>query len=211
MADETNSTNQAPITGDSTTTPETPPAGTTERRFTQSEVEGIVKERLARQRPVAAATPKAPEVTAETLSLKSLAADNAELRLRIAFEKRAAKLGVPDEDSEDIFENYRNKPADARDAWLEQKAKRFMPTTTPPVTATTTAAATVTETKPVAAPNTPGRVNPLTAGGLVDVFALNDSELAQLGPQGLRTHFENLLTAGNRANGAPQRPTVPKR
>ncbi len=159
-------------------------------------------------------TPAAPVPPAEKpgkVTLESLQAELVETRLRAAFEKRAVKLNVPDEDADDLFENYRNKPVDARDAWLEQKAKRFMSaSTTPPETASTTAAP-ATETKPAAAPNTPGRVDPLTAGGLVDIFNLDAAQLDQLGPQGLRTHFEKLLTAGNRANGAPQRPTVPKR
>ncbi|MCX5747101.1 MAG: hypothetical protein NT062_31915 [Proteobacteria bacterium] len=41
--------------------------------------------------------------------------------------------------------------------------------------------------RPAAAPNAPVRVDPITAGGLVDIWHLRDDEIAQLGPSGMRT------------------------
>lgn len=144
------------------------------------------------------------------VTLESLQAELAETRLRGAFDKRAAKLNIPDDEVDDMFELYRNKPADTRDTWLDGKAKRFMPVTTN--TNTTTTSTTTTEAKPpAAAPNAPGRVDPLTAGGLVDIWALNDDQLKQLGPMGLREKFEALKTAARAASGAPPRPKLPSR
>jgi hypothetical protein len=212
MADETNhsSTTSSDVT---TTTTVTAPSTGGKVTFTpeqQEQVDRIVAERVARvKQPVAAAKTADQDTPSEALSLKSLKAELEETKLRAAFDKRAAKLSLPDEDHDDLFENWKNKQPDAREAWLEQKAKRFMTTTKTDPAATTTASA-VTEPKPASAPNAPGRVDPLTAGGQVNIFNLTDSEINQLGPQGLRKHFETLLEAGNRANGAPQRPTPGK-
>ncbi|MCX5742829.1 MAG: hypothetical protein NT062_10065 [Proteobacteria bacterium] len=63
--------------------------------------------------------------------------------------------------------------------------------------------------RPAASSTSPARVNSITAGGLVDIWNLRDDEIAQLGPQGMREQFEKLVAAGNKAAGAPDRPTLP--
>ncbi|MCX5747907.1 MAG: hypothetical protein NT062_36040 [Proteobacteria bacterium] len=63
--------------------------------------------------------------------------------------------------------------------------------------------------KPAAAPNAPGRVDPITAGGLVDIWNLRDDEIAQLGPAGMREQFEKLIRHGEQASGRPAKPTIP--
>jgi len=214
MDETTNTDPAAPVAATSaagsSTTPETPPAGTAERRFTSSEVESIVKERLARVKastPTPAPTP--PPAPAGKVTLESLQAELAETRLRGAFDKRTAKLSLPDDEVEDLFELYKGKSADVRDNWLDAKAKKSMPAPTTP--STTTNANAGIEAKPVAAPNTPGRVDPITSGGLVDIWNLTPQQLTDLGPSGLRAEFEKIQAAGSRAAGAPPRPKTPQR
>ena len=139
---------------------------------------------------------------------ESVQAELETMRLRIAYERRASKAGIPEDTLDDTFDLYRAKPADSRDAWLEGWSKKFMPTT--PVT-NAPATAGVEAPKPAAAPNAPGRVDPITAGGLVDIWNLRDDEIATLGPSGMREQFEKLLAAGNKAAGAPPRPKTPQR
>lgn len=64
-----------------------------------------------------------------------------------------------------------------------------------------------TEAKPAASATSPNRVEAIRGpAGSLNIFNLNESELAQLGPHALREHFEGLLAAGDRANGRPRRP-----
>ena len=142
---------------------------------------------------------------------ESVQAELETMRLRIAYERRASKAGIPEDTLDDTFDLYRSKPADQRDTWLEGWSKKFMPTTPASTSNPAPAAAGVEAVKPAAAPNAPGRVDPITAGGLVDIWNLRDDEIAQLGPQGMREQFEKLLAAGNKAAGAPPRPKTPQR
>lgn len=61
----------------------------------------------------------------EEVTLKSIQAELAETKLRARFDKRAAKLGIDDDASEDLFELYRaQKPSDDSE-WFEKKMKTF--------------------------------------------------------------------------------------
>lgn len=160
------------------------------------------------------ATPAVPVPSAQIspapkVTLESLQADLEKSRLRGSFDKAALKLGIPEDDHDDLFENYQNKPLNQRSTWLEEKAKRLMPTQTTSPAATTSIAG--AEQKPAAAPNTPGRVDPITSGGLVDIWNLTPQQLSDIGPQGLRVEFEKHLSAGERMSGRPTRPKAPPR
>ncbi len=213
MTTEANAQTQTAETPEATIAPVTAPAGGP-ATFTQEQVNAIVADRVARVKSAAPAAAPAPAPTAAPagkVTLESLQAELHETRLRATFDKSAAKLNLAEEDADDLFENWRNKPADTRSGWLEAKAKRLMPATTTTPASTTTTNAVTNETRPAVAPNTPGRVNPVTSGGLVDIWNLSPDELSNLGPAGLRTEFEKLTNAANRLAGAPPRPKVTQR
>lgn len=66
--------------------------------------------------------------------------------------------------------------------------------------------------KPPTAPTAPSApASPTTQQGMVDLFALNEQQIAQLGPAGLRQHFEAALSVGRQQAGVPQRPKAPAR
>ena len=206
---ETTSETTAPASA-----PATAPAPEAPGVFTQEQVNRIAAaaraegKQSAERATQAAPVPPAP---AGKVTLESLQAELETTRLRASYEKRAGKAGIPEDVSDDAFDLYRAKPAESRDAWLDGFARKFMPPTgsNPPPAATPPASN--TELKPAAAPNTPGRVDPITSGGLVDIFNLTHQQLADLGPHGLRVEFEKITAAGSRMSGAPTRPTVPKR
>lgn len=66
--------------------------------------------------------------------------------------------------------------------------------------------------KPPTAPSAPtSPVSPTMQQGLVNLFALSEQQIAQLGPGGLREHFEAALSIGRQQAGVPQRPKAPAR
>lgn len=64
---------------------------------------------------------------------------------------------------------------------------------------------------PPAAPSAPAKVDPITSGGLVNVFALTADQIDQLGPHGIREHFEKTVAVGRARLGAPPLPKLPAR
>lgn len=65
-----------------------------------------------------------------------------------------------------------------------------------------------TQQPPASAPLSPSRVDPVTAGGLVDIWNLSLEQVNQLGPDGIRAEHEKILAAANRKSGAPPLPKV---
>lgn len=55
------------------------------------------------------------------------------------------------------------------------------------------------------APN--GPVNPMSLGGIPDLFNFSEAQLDQLGHQGLREMHEKILDVGRQRMGAPRVPT----
>ena len=64
---------------------------------------------------------------------------------------------------------------------------------------------------PAAAPSAPSKVDPLTNAGLVDIWNLSDAQMMQLGPAGMRDHYEKILSHAQSASGAPRRPEPKKK
>lgn len=154
----------------------------------------------------------APADDGEKLSLKSLQAELAETKARAAFDKRVAKLGLSDEAADDMFSLHQlQKPTDQA-AWIESKSKLFVngasvPINPQPNTTTTTEPA----KQPAAAPSAPSQVNPLTSGGLVNLWGLPEAQIDAMTPATIRGHFEKILETGRAQSGAPPRPMPTQR
>jgi len=105
------------------------------------------------------------------------------------------------------------KPTDVA-AWTRAYADDlgFKPIAAAPAAAgtqTTPTSSTEAGRPPVAAaPSAPARVDPVTAGGLVDIWNLPLEEINRLGPWGLRAEQEKILAAANQKAGAPPVPRV---
>lgn len=113
--------------------PATPPAEQP-KLFTQEEVNSLVGRARVEAREAAKkpATAPAPAPHSEEgaagggqLSLKQLQAQLDDQKLRGAFDKRAAKLGIDDDAADDLFELYRVQRPDDLGTWLDGKVKRF--------------------------------------------------------------------------------------
>jgi hypothetical protein len=205
--------------GDGTTTtaqPETPPAGgAPARTFTQAEVDAIVKDRVARANK--SAQPSKPANAGggdeQPLTMKQLAAELAETKLRSAFEKRAAKLNLDDETADELFEVYKAKPPEDPAAWFEKKGKLFAPksSTNDTTPAPSSTQATKEAQRPAAAPTAPAKVDTPTSGGLVDLWHLSLDQLNALGPEGTRREYEKALAVGGQRAGAPPLPRMPQK
>lgn len=200
----------------------TAPGGGSEKMLPQSQVNALIASarregREAAQRELqqqvttgALSTPKqtaAPK--SESDRLAALEAELAETKQRSVFDKHAVRLGVPDDLAEDLFALSKVQRPDNVGEWLEGKAARFG---TKPAPTTPNQAAPVEQPKPPAtAPSAPTKVDPLTSGGLIDIWNLSDQQLNQLGPSGVRAAYEQALKIGQQQQGAPTRPRVPGR
>lgn len=207
MADE--------ATNETTTTkaesePGTPPAG--ERKFTQEDVDRIVGERLKRAEKKAKPAEAPPQGgdDADKVTKRQLQEQIEELRLRNAFSEAASEYEIPRAARRDLFDLYKTqKPADDAE-WFTAKVESFglkgKQMSTPNNNGPAAPVA-----PPAAAPSAPTKVDPLTSGGLVDLFHLSPAQLDQLGPSGVREAFEKALEAGNQRSGAPPRPRIGER
>lgn len=163
-----------------------PPATDTGKVFTQVEVDRIAAAAREQGRksafkattaaPQPAPTPQPPPAVqatgdeGERVTLRQLKEQLDEERMRRAFDKRAARRGLGDEVSEELFEIFKvQKPADP-DEWFERKSTLFgfkapgqstaaptAPTATehkaPPATTATTAQANISDRGPAASSN----------------------------------------------------------
>lgn len=188
--------------------PGTPPAGgrVTFTPAQQEEVNRIAAE--ARNQGRRAATTATPAAPAATPSLQDLQDRLDASEQRRVFDKHALRLGLNDEQAEELFPMFRGaKPEDAG-AWFARISKTFGLGQTTQNTSTAAAAATqqVVTPNPLVAPNAPAGVNPLDAGGLVDIYTMNDVDRARLGPAGLRAQHEKIMAEANARSGAPPMP-----
>lgn len=184
------------------------------KTFTQDQLNAIVQERLAKDRAIRPAPQpvKPPEKSADKSPDSDLRAELAEMKLRNAFDKRAAKYDLSDSASERLFKLYKAETPEDTSAWFDVTATEFglkAPTVsnqTPGATSATSAPTLDHVKPPVAAPAAPTKVDPLTSAGVVDVFNLSEAQLHQLGPAGLRAEYEKILKVGQQQTGAPSRP-----
>ena len=167
-------------------------------------------------------------------SASGLSADEVQLMIARAraFERVTATAGLNERQVARMEEALAtSKPTDIAEwsrTYLEDMgigSRQITTTTTAPgtaappvvVTPATSAAATTTvpatnATPPAAAPNAPTvPVSPTTSNGLVDLFRLTSEQLDQLGPSGVREHFDKALAIGRQQGGALPRPKLPPR
>jgi len=177
--------------------------------FNQEDVNRIVAKRLEEdraRRPAAAPAAKPAPDNAKTPEV-NVVAELQELKQRLAFEKRTRGYDLDDKKSEALFKVYQANPEGFEEAVTVFGIK------TPQPIASTTNGNTVDPAKTgAAAPVAPvGSVNPMTSGGMIDIFNLSAEQLDQLGPAGLREAYEKNIAIGNQRAGAPPRPRVLQR
>jgi hypothetical protein len=172
--------------------------------FNQEDVNRIVAKRLEEdraRRPAAPAAKPASETNAKTPDVNVLA-ELQGLKQRLDYERRIRTLGWDDEKSEAMFPLFQASP----DGF--EKAVTVFGKSPQPI-ATTNGSTTDPAKTGAAAPTAPsGPVNPMTSGGMVDIFNLSAEQIDQLGPAGLREHHEKNLAVGSQRAGAPPRPRV---
>lgn len=201
-----------------TTTGGTPtPGESAPKAFTQEEVNRIAANAREEGRKAALKTaPPAPPPPSngaggddEKLTLKQLAARVEEAEMRTTFEKGARKLGLQDDAADALFDIYKAQRPPNAGEWFERMGTVFglgsKQTTT---TTTTTAPTTEAPKPPPGAPRPPSNVDPLTTGGLVDIFNLPIDQVIRMGPQGLRAEQEKILAHAHASSGAPPLPKM---
>jgi hypothetical protein len=183
----------------------TPPAEGP-KTFTQDQLNAIVGQRLADDRARRSAKPEPKPAPAAPATNSDLTAQIEELQMRNAFDRRVAKLDVPDTTAETMFKLYKvDRPADPV-VWFDEMAKAFSlktPSANQPMNNTN---GTAPIPAAASAPAAPNKVDPLTSAGLVDIWNLSPQQLDAMGPQGLREHFEKALQIGHQMSGAPPKP-----
>lgn len=207
------------------TTPGTPPAGGAPRTFTQEEVNAIVAERVARVKTSAPAAPAAqapaaPELATSTGTGDDVSARVGNMEFRALFHEQLADFHIPKANREDAMQLARAqlgpKPTpQAMQQWFETKGKIFGASTSATTDTTTTSptnpanpvAAAPVPPSPAAA-SAPSKVDPLAAGGLVDITSLAPEQIESLGPQGLRQLHERNLAVARRQSGQPALPRM---
>lgn len=177
MPDENDTTQTAPQQGGETTAASTvtqPSSEGSGKLFSQDEVNRIAAEAREQGRksahkgqPVLAVVPPAPAAQPSgqppvgddggRVTLRQLQEQLDEEKMRRAFDKRATRRGLSDEQADDLFESFKaQRPSDA-DAWFDKKSllygfgKPGSGSSTPPAAppaAPTTAAAPVQSTTP---------------------------------------------------------------
>jgi hypothetical protein len=178
--------------------------------FNQEDVNRIVAKRLEEdraRRPAAAPAPK-PADSVKTADV-DVRAELQEMKQRLVFEKRTRGYEFDEKRSETMFKVYQANP-DGFEEVLSMVATKPPPQPQQPATQNgSTADPAKTGASAPTAPT--GAVNPQTSGGLVDLFALSESQLEQMGPAGVRAEYEKILQVGNHRAGAPPRPRVLQR
>ncbi len=199
--------------------PIAPPAATTEpvtapaevvKTFTQEQVNAFVQQRLSedRSRRPAAVAPQEPVEKATKADLQS---QIEEMKLRGAFDKRAGKFDLDDKASDRLFNLFKAERPEDPTAWFSETAAQFGLKGHNVNTNAPTPGATAAPAPPASAPSAPAKVDPMTSSGLVDNFNLSPQQFDQLGPAGLRTHFEKILSVGHQMQGAPRQPQMTPR
>lgn len=209
----------ATTTGEPATAPAAAPS---EKMLPQSQVNTLIVEAKRQAREAArkefepaAPKPKEPEKAppAPTAGMMSSTDVQQLIARERAFERGAS--GIDGGRLARMEAAFRaDNPSDVS-AWTKAYREDMgFDVTTPAQPAAPAAPPQATEApKPAAtAPSAPtSPVSPTTQQGMVDLFALTEQQLGQLGPAGLRQHFEAALTVGRQQSGVPQRPKAPAR
>lgn len=194
-ANATTTTAAAPV--------ETVAAPPAEKMIPQSEVNALIGQRLAedRKRREAPVQSKPADRVGDT----DLRGELEEMKLRNAFDKRAAKLDISDGATERLFKLYKVDRPDDPSVWFAETSKEFGlkgPSMNP-----TTPIQNMEPAKPAAvAPNAPSRVDQLTSGGLVDIYSMSDEQFRAMTPAAIRQAHESNIAAATHRSGAPPVP-----
>jgi hypothetical protein len=207
MPDDTTDT-IAPVAA--TAVVETPaPAAPVEKVFTQDQVNAFVQQRLAADRAARSKVePKAePQKPTPAPADVDVHAELIEMKHRLAYEKRTAKLELEDSKSDALFKIYKADPQ----GFDEAVALFGLKNPTPAAPAAPTATTTEQRPAPAAAPSAPVANALPTANGLPDLFAMTPAQHQALGPAKVREALEAAWKIGNQMSGAPQRRKAPPR
>lgn len=198
-----------------------PQPDASERRFTQTDVDRIVQERIARERDKGARQSSAPAAANGSGLTMAQRLDLLESENTFYRGVQGAGVTLTGEQSSDLLQLYRaqaQKPDDVA-GWIARKAETFGIGAKPQLTAATPApTSTTTPAAPAAAP-APQSPAPAAAaagatpngttfapGAIVDVSKLSSAERAQLGPAGIRAALEATIAAGQGRDGRPALP-----
>ncbi len=206
MSDDTTDTTAAVTTTVvETIAPVVPVPAPEPKLFNQDQLNVIVQQRLAADRATRKVEPKIEPKAGEKPPEADLAAEVAELRHRIAYEKRTAKFELDEPKSEAMFRIYKADPQGFDEAVALFGLKPPAPLN-PSATGTTAPVV-----SPAAAPNAPAKVDSFTAQGLPNPFVMSVQQLDELGPEGCRAMLDKLTTVGRARLGTPPTPKLPPR
>lgn len=204
-------------------TPGTAPAGAGgEKLLTQAQVNALVaqarregRESATQQTTQQTTTPPPKATTAPAGEAQPMTAEAVQqlMQRERAFTRATATAGLTEKQLARMEEAFNvAKPADVA-AWsstyLEDMGFAKPGTQQQSQNGSTQAGSTTTSA--AAATTVPGRVEPGTNGGLVDIWNLSGDQIEQLGPQGIREEHEKILAHANKRSGAPPVPRVMQR
>lgn len=204
-----------------------------ERKFSQADVDKIVKERIRKEfkreeKRVAERAEK--EAKPDKPSRRELDANKADksdfdkVREELAEERRARERGefenhilrdgrFREDAAEKLWKLHSaDKPKD-RKAWFDEMHTlgAFVKAPAKQEETTTQNETQGKEKKGATAPSAPSTAPapPTVNGGLTDIWNMTPTQLASYSPQQLRGEFEKILEVGKQLTGAPPRPRVP--
>jgi hypothetical protein len=180
--------------------------------LTQEQLDGIVQDRLARDRqaraqatqsPAQAPQQNQPAADPEQMTPKQMREAFATLNAQIQFRDLADELGIARELRGDLFDlSQAQRPQDLR-AWMTKKAEVYGGKAAQPVSQTPPQDPVK---PPAAAPGAPAKVDPVDQNGLVNIFALSEQQIAAMAPAKVREHFDKILEYARSQSGAPPVP-----
>ncbi len=157
-----------------------------------------------------------PAPTTGADDMATMKAELEEMKQRGAFDKRVAKLALPEDRADDLFLLFKAQRPEDPTAWVETKVKGFgwnvqtQPTT--PAPAATPASPATAPAAPAAAPSAPQTHALPTAMGFPDIWNMTTEQFVQFRAGGqLRPTLEKMWAVGATQQGAPRQPTLPQK
>lgn len=188
LAGEINAQTAAPIEPVAVAAVLVEPITSSEKTFTQSEVNAMMAARVARVR--------APESNQDTIAALTARLDEQELERK--FDKSLIGMPVNQAQADRLFRLYKaDKPADIN-AWLADTMSAFG--LAKPVAATIAAVAPTD--------SVPRTAMLQTENGITDLRTLTMDQVTRLGPKGLREILERTLASAPSNQFAPPRPNT---
>lgn len=191
---------------DETPTPVTDPG---EKTFTQSQVDDIVKKRVAKaKRKKPASTPE-PKPTNGEPTVADLMLKMERMEHKNEWKDAALVHKLDPAQSADFYDLWEaKKPEGTMDDFIASKLSIHGGKQTPKPPEDP---AVETPKVSLAQPASPRKVDRTNSEELVDIFELEPDEIERLGPQGVRKLFERVLDHAATKSGAPPLPAVLKK